>query len=330
MIRTVCLGLGALGFLSAQLLAERDDVELVGGVDPDPASRDRFETAFEAPAYESEAALLDGVDADFATITTPHTLHEDSVRTCLAAGLHVHVEKPFVTDAAAGEELIEMAAETDRLLAVGYQRHLDPRYQELKRLVDDGRIGTPHMAACFLEQDWVSFGGWRLDPALSGGGQLFDSGSHLLDALLWITDADPVAVSALTDDRGQNVEVNAALSATLERDDGRFTASIGVTGDGQSGPDPNEEIHVWGTEGSLSFDGRTITVTEGGVPYATTPPARDFETLTKRKLDNVVDAVVGADSLAVPASHGQRVVELTLAAYEAADRGRRVEIEDLY
>ena len=116
-------------------------------------------------------------------------------------------------------------------LQVGYQRHFDPVFRELKRLVTGGRIGEIHAANAYLGQDWIEIqrGAWRTDPALSGGGRLYDSGSHLLDALLWTLDAEPGTVAAVTDDRGEDVDVNSALAATLERGAAApVTASVGV------------------------------------------------------------------------------------------------------
>lgn len=328
-LTVVAIGLGDLGRLECRSIDSMDGVSLVAGADPSTDARDAFQYELGRHTYDSHEAMLDDVDADAAIVSTPHTLHADHAEACLNRGVHVHLEKPMVTDLDDARALVERARESDLVLAVGYQRHLDDRFREIRRLVDEGRIGTPHMATCHLEQDWVRWNRdrWRGNPALSGGGQLYDSGSHLLDALLWTTRSTPVEVAATVDDRGADVDVNTALAVTLDRDGDRLTASVGVSGEGQSGPAPGESLRIWGTEGSVSFDGETLRVVESGTEYEATPSEPTFEELTARKLENFVEAVRDGAELEIPPSDAVKVTALTEAAYESAESGRRVSVD---
>ncbi len=338
MHHAACLGLGDLGRLEARVLDSLDGVRLVGGTDPSPDARDQFESELHRPAYETLDDLLTSEEVDLVTIVTPHTLHYDQARECLSRDVHVHIEKPMVTDRSHADDLIARADAHDLVLAVGYQRHFDPRFQEIRRLVDDGRIGRPHMVVGHLEQEWIRWTQhqWRSNPDLSGGGQLYDSGSHLLDVLCWTLRAEPVSVTATIDRGEHDVDVNSALTMSLERRESALrtrqpnpapiTASVGISGDGTSIPDPGESLRIWGSDGTVSFDGDTITVREAGMTYETTPSVPDFEELTRRKLRNVVDAIDGEAELQIPATDGRRVVALTEAAYEAAERGERVSV----
>jgi predicted dehydrogenase len=338
MHKAACLGLGDLGRLEASVLDSLDGVRLVGGADPSPDAREQFENELHSPAYETLDDLLTEESVDLVTIVTPHTLHYDQASECLSRGVHVHLEKPMVTNLVHADDLMARAEARDLVLAVGYQRHFDPRFAEIRRLVDEGRIGRPHMAVAHLEQEWITWTQhqWRSNPELSGGGQLYDSGSHLLDVLCWTLRADPVDVTATVDRRGHDVDVNTALTTTLQRRESALrtqtpnsdtiTASVGISGDGTSIPDPGESLRIWGTGGTIAFDGGTITVREAGMTYETTPSVPDFEKLTRRKLGNVVDAIDGEADLEIPAEDGRRVVALTEAAYEAAERGERVAV----
>ncbi|WP_372910836.1 Gfo/Idh/MocA family protein [Salinigranum sp.] len=338
MHNAACLGLGDLGRLEAQVLDSLDGVRLVGGADPSPGAREQFERELHCPAYETLDDLLGTEDVDLVTIVTPHTLHYDQARECLSRDVHVHIEKPMVTDLAHADDLIARADAHGLVLAVGYQRHFDPRFREIRRLVDEGRIGRPHMVVGHLEQEWIKWTQhqWRSNPDLSGGGQLYDSGSHLLDVLCWTLRADPVSVTATVDRRAHDVDVNSALTMTLEQRDeavgsrkpkpNPVTASVGVSGDGASIPDPGESLRIWGDEGTIAFDGESITLREAGMTYETTPSVPDFEELTRRKLGNVVDTIDDEAELEIPAVDGRRVVALTEAAYESAERGERVSV----
>ncbi|NLV01934.1 Gfo/Idh/MocA family protein [Haloferax volcanii] len=329
MFRVAGIGLGSLGMLECRLLNELEGVRVVAGVDPDDEVRERFGDEFDVPTYETTAELLDAEFLDAVTIASPHTEHFDQALAALDADLHVHLEKPMVTDLGGARALIDRADERGLTLAVGYQRHFDPRFHELRRVVDSGRIGDPHMVVCHLEQEWIRWtkDEWRGDPSLSGGGQLYDSGSHLLDAMLWVTRSKPVTVAAAVDHRGHDVDVNSALAVVLDRDGDRLTASVGVSGDGQSVPEPGESLRVIGTEGMVAFDGETIEVTESGTTYTAAPPTPDFEELTRKKLRNFVDAARDEADLAIPAEDALRVTALTEAAYESATTGRRVNVD---
>ncbi len=321
----IAIGLGDLGRGEAAVLEEMG-VTLVGGADPSPDARELFADQFGCLTFETHEELLQQTDADLANIVTPHTLHYQGIKDCLNEGVHVHVEKPFVTDVSHGEELIALAAESDLVLSVGYQRHFDPRYETIRELIDEGSIGEPHTISCHLEQQWFEFAAasWRGNPALSGGGQLSDSGSHLLDAVLWTTRSTPNAVAAVVDAYGLAVDVNSALAVSLKRDETPITASISVSGAGQSTPAPGESIRIFGRDGVIHFDGETIEHTSNGETTTHYIEEPEFDTLTKRKLQNTIDAINGDAALKIPAEDGLNVAKLTLGAYEAAEQGETV------
>jgi len=323
------VGLGGLGHVLLRSLSEFD-ADIVAGVDISDDAQDRFEREFDAPAYDDLDSLLAAHDVDAAVIATPHALHAEQATTCLEAGLDVLVEKPMVTDVGDAVELLETADEQGRILALGYQRHFHPAFVEMKRIVNSGRIGDVHAANAHLSQDWIGIqrGTWRTNPALSGGGQLYDSGSHLLDALLWTTSAKPKAVSAQMTFDTPGVDIDAALAIELERDGEPVTASVSVSGDGIDG-EPAEGYAIWGTDGRLTYDGERIRVTErGATTYETDiTAAADFETLTERKLENFLAAVRGDTEPAVTGDVGLQITVLTEAAYRAAEEGRTIDIQ---
>lgn len=332
-VKVGAIGLGGLGYIELNVLDEMDDVEIVGGADVSREARASFESKFGPPTYESYEVMLEehAKDLDAATIVTPHALHYDQAMACLEAGLDVFLEKPMVTGTENAVELVDYAAQQDRVVQVGYQRHFHPAFEEIKRIVDRGRIGDVHMANCFLGQDWIDNVDrqWRVEPELSGGGQLYDSGSHLLDALLWTTQTEPRNVAAIIERYGHDVDVNSALSVQLERDGRTIPASISVTANGTASSDPEEGLFLWGTDGHVAYDGTTITVVErDNLHYtADVTDGTDFDTLARQKLRNFVDAVRGEEDPAVPATVGLQVTALTEAAYEAAETGTTVDVQ---
>lgn len=339
-VRLLATGFGGVARPQLQYFSLLDDVEVVAGADVAEAAREWFEEEFDAPAVESHEALLDefGEEADAISIITPHSFHREQILTSFDAGLDVYVEKPMVIGVEAAVEVVAASREQDRILHVGYQRHFHPLFEDLKELIDEGRIGEPHFASCYLEQDWIEphRGTWRTDPAISGGGQLYDSGSHLLDALLWTTGAEPKQVAAvMTDDPDRpGVDVDSALAATLDRDGTALTASIGVTADGSTHPETYEELVVVGTEGKVSVEGDGMTVVEQGEEPGETTVEHieldiDESDVFVAKMDDFVASVKGETEPAVPGEVALPVTALTEAAYAARERGETVDIEAL-
>ena len=82
--------------------------------------------------------------------------------------------------------------------------------------------------------------------ALSGGGQLNDSGSHLIDILLWILEASPSQVYAMMDYKDSEVDILTAM--TIKFDTGTL-CNISVVGHAVGGM--SEDFTIWLEEGTL-------------------------------------------------------------------------------
>lgn len=328
------IGVGGLGYLQAETYQEMEGVSIVAAADVTTEARELFEREFQAPAYKTYQALIEnhGSELDAVTIVTPHTLHYDQTTAALTAGLHVLVEKPMVTDVGHAVDIVERAAEQDLVVQVGYQRRFHPAFREMRRIIRDGRLGDLHTVSCFIEQNWIQNhrGSWRVNPSLSGGGQLYDTGSHLLDALLWLTGGIPQSVSADIEFDAPEVDVNSVLTIRLDCDGQDVLASVAICGDGRT-VTPGEGYFLWGSEGQLAYTADELVVTEHtGITYRTEITSDyDFGVLNERKLENFIGSIEGHTQPAVPASDGLHVTALTESAYRAADTGGEVPVQSL-
>ena len=339
MTTVAAIGLGDLGRKELQLYREMDGVEVVAGADVVSEARETFESEFQVPAYESYQELLEThtPELDAVNIVTPHTLHYEQTRACFDHGLDVFLEKPMVTDIAEAKRLIETAESQELVFQIGYQRHFHPAYQRIKRIIEKGDIGTVHSVSCYLGQEWINRFAetWRATPELSGGGQLYDSGSHLLDTLLWTTGTRPRQVAALMDHRDHDVDVNTALAAILQKQGRTITASISVTADGTSTSGTEEGLYIWGTEGRLAYDKSGLTVYdkgEGDEDTSRSIPLKEdpgFMELADQKLSSFIAAVRGEQDVAVPGTYGLQVTAFTEAAYLAHERGETIDVMEL-
>jgi predicted dehydrogenase len=135
-LRAAVIGVGYLGRFHAQKYAALPDVELVGVVDPNPERAAAVAKELGTTAFASHAELAGKVD--LVSIASTTESHYRIARDCLAAGLHVLVEKPITVTVAEADELIALAAAGKRMLQVGHLERYNPAWLAVR-----DRIGAP-------------------------------------------------------------------------------------------------------------------------------------------------------------------------------------------
>lgn len=130
------------------------------------------------------ARLLDDPAVELVVVAAPNAFHHDLTRAALEAGRHVVVDKPFTVTSAEADELIELAAQQERLLSVFHQRRWDSDFLTVERCVRGGVLGRVNTYLArydrFRPEPQVR---WR-EQVQPGAGLLYDLGSHLIDQAL--------------------------------------------------------------------------------------------------------------------------------------------------
>jgi predicted dehydrogenase len=154
---------------------------LLGFVTRDAAKAREFPGAKSWPTIE-KAVADPQVDAVY--IALPVALHAHAAIAALRAGKHVLCEKPMAINYAQAELMVAEARASGRFLGVSYYRRLYPKLIRAKHLIADGIIGRPVLAEANCH-GWLETEGreWLRDPALAGGGPLYDIASHRIDAM---------------------------------------------------------------------------------------------------------------------------------------------------
>jgi 1,5-anhydro-D-fructose reductase (1,5-anhydro-D-mannitol-forming) len=119
-------------------------------------------------------------------VATPVFLHAPQTIQSLRAGKHVLCEKPMAMNEAEARSMVQIAEESGRTFGVAYYRRMYPKVQRAKQLLAAGAIGQPVVAE-LTSHGWFgeneSHRSWLIDPALAGGGPLYDVASHRIDVL---------------------------------------------------------------------------------------------------------------------------------------------------
>lgn len=197
--------------------------------------------------YPDYRRMLRSETLDAVCISSPHAMHYEQARLALQKGLHALVEKPLTISSKHTKALIALAERQKRLLVASYQRNYYAPHVCARDLVQKGAIGEVRGVVSYVTQNWQGVGGWRLVPALSGGGMFMDTGSHLVASTLWITGLEPVEVSALLDNAGKAVDINAVVNVRFK---GGAVGTLNTFGNASR---HDERIAIHGSKGCIVF-----------------------------------------------------------------------------
>jgi len=323
-IRIGAIGAGGNARAHMKRMQEMKGVELVAMVDPSEEAiklaREGVPGAMKLPSFEDHEEMLEEVELDAVVISTPHTLHFEQIMDSLEAGLHVMTEKPMVCTTDHALQVIERYLEADVVMSVAYQRHTQGAFRYCRDRIASGDLGEVIFVNSLQSQAWYSSqvgrGTWRSKMKWSGGGQLNDSGSHLIDIVLWMTDLQPAEVFAYQDKMGSEVDI---LSAIDVKFDGGALCTFSIVGH-QSWPGMFEETTIWLKNGQLAIRGNEVWEWVGD--------DKERQVVTGERLgktwtpdENFIAAVRGEERVQSTPEDALKVIQLSEAAWASADSG---------
>jgi len=251
-------------------------------------------------------------------VLLPHHLHYPTALSALENGKHVLVEKPMTVSSVEGRGLVNAADAAGKVLSVGYQRSYIPEYVYVRDMIRRGELGKVRFMSAHLEQSWYEHicdaggeGNWRGDPDSTGGGQLMDTGSHTLAALLWVSELEPVEVFAYVDKCGLDMDVNTTLTVKFEEG---ALASVSIGGFGHS---VTEVLRVVGDKASARIFFRTVNEQSLEIDGQPVDAKADIRPSTPNA--NFIDAILGRARIETGGKLGHDVIRLSEAAYRSAD-----------
>ena len=333
-IRFGLIGFGVWGRHHARAIDECPQAELTAIAVRSPAS------LAEARAQHPGAVVLAGFsellarpDLDVVDVVLPTDLHFEVGSAVLRAGKHLLLEKPMALSVPHCEELIRLARENDRLLAIGHEFRLSSLWGKVKEMIDAGAIGDPQYALIELWRNPYRTGadGWRYDIRRVGN-WILEEPIHFFDLARWYFSrlGPPRTVFARANARrSDHPELQDNFSAIVNFPNGAY-AVISQT---LSAFEHHQVAKVTGTHGALwaAWSGamdRTFHPTFSlkyfdGEKAADVPLARVtgevYELADQIAL--VARATAGNGSLAVTGEDGLWSVKMCLKAQESVQTG---------
>lgn len=159
-------------------------LDIVALADANPAAAEARASEFGLVARSIEALLADPTIEIVLNLTVPKA-HVEVGLQAVAAGKHVHSEKPLGVNVAEAATLIEAAKARGVRVGCAPDTFLGGAHQTARKLIDDGAIGRPVGGAAFFMCPGHEL--WHPNPGfyyLHGGGPMLDMGPYYITDLV--------------------------------------------------------------------------------------------------------------------------------------------------
>jgi len=158
----------------------------MGCFDTNTSAAEVFATEFGTKTFTSVNELLAVGELDFVIVATRHDSLSPLAIATLNAGKHVFIEKPGALNHDEFLKIHEVANKNKLRVHIGYNHQYHPAISKAMQIFVEGLIGE----LMFLRGRYGHGGRlgyekeWRADKLKSGGGELIDQGTHLIELSL--------------------------------------------------------------------------------------------------------------------------------------------------
>jgi predicted dehydrogenase len=341
---TVRVGLIGSQFVSsihARALRRCARVELAAVASPTPRHAEQFAREHGIPRHFTDyRRMLQEDDLNMIVIGAPNDLHCRMTEDAAAAGVHVVVEKPLCLNLAQADRMIDACRQADVKLMYAEELCFAPKYVRLKRLLDQGALGTPTLLKQSEKHDGPHAAHfWDVDR--SGGGVAMDMGCHAIAFFRWLLDRAPVrSVYAQLATQVHHDKTRGDDNAILILEFANGTIALAEESwTKKGGMDDRAEIH--GSQGVAYADllhGNSIeTYSTVGYDYAVEKAGavrgwsfamyeEEWNYGFPQEMQHFVNCVADDSEPLVTGEDGRAVLEVLFAAYQSAGAGCKVEL----
>ena len=335
MINAAIVGLGRWGQnLVNSIQGKSGKIRIVAGATRTVAKAADYAKKQGFPLYDSYEKVLSDPKIDAIVLATPHTQRVELITAAAKAGKHVFTEKPLALTVQDAQTCLQACAEHKVTLAVGYNWRFQPALQEIRRMLDDGRLGKLlHIEGNFCGPSVYRFGAdhWRLDREEGPAGGMTGRGVHVVDAMLYLS-ARIDTVFAQSDRRALDYGIDDTTSMLLRFRNGAtgYLGTLIATAE-------TWRMQVFGSKGWAEVgDVQHLTTWEMRVCFVDPndlhthhkPQTVSFpQTSTERaELEHFADAIEAGRPLAIAGGDEMHGVAVLEAILESAAKNATVKI----
>lgn len=294
------------------------DYEVVGVVEPDAESRARAasQPAFRDLPWMTRDQLLETPGVEAVLVETRVGGLLEAAEACVAAGKHVHLDKPAGASLPRYRRLLDDAAKRGLMVQMGYMFRYNPAVVLLRQVLAKGWLGEPFEVHGVMSK--VVGAEQRRQLAEFTGGMMFELGCHLIDLVVGVL-GKPDGVSSFSRHAGAVDDglMDNALAVFSYPKALASVKSSAMEVDGFA----RRHFVVCGTEGTFHIEplddpAARVTFAEGREGYA-----KGYQTVSFPKYERYVEdaaemarVIRGEKSAEFTFAHDQDVQEAVLRA----------------
>lgn len=190
MINAAIVGLGRWGQnLVNSVQGKSDKIRFVAGVLRHPENAREYAERQGIALQRDLDKVLEDPRIDAIVLATPHTVHGEQILAAVNAGKPVFTEKPFTLTSRDAARALRAAERKNVTVGVGYNWRFQPALQEIRRMLEDGRLGKLlHIEGNFCGPSVYRFKKehWRQKREEGPAGGMTGRGVHVVDAMLYL------------------------------------------------------------------------------------------------------------------------------------------------
>jgi predicted dehydrogenase len=165
------------------LLQLADDYEVVGIAEPDPELRRKAEEqgVYRRVKWMTEEELLNTKGLEAVAVETDNARLIETAARCLAAGKHLHLDKPPGVSVSRFKKVLDEAQRQSLTIQMGYMFRYNPGFRLCFQAAREGWLGEIFELHGVISKR-VPLSGRNFVAGLPGG-TMFELGCHLIDAM---------------------------------------------------------------------------------------------------------------------------------------------------
>lgn len=196
-IRVGQIGVGHAHAAKLSVYRASADYEVVGIAEPNAELRRRAESqaAFQGLAWMTQEQLLNAPGLQVVLVETRVRDLLATAETCIAAGKHIHLDKPAGDSLPQFRRILDAASKTNRLVQMGYMFRYNPGVVLLREFLRQDWLGDVFEVHAVMSK--VIDASSRRGLAEFRGGMMFELGCHVIDLVVSVL-GPPTRVTAFS------------------------------------------------------------------------------------------------------------------------------------
>ncbi len=342
--RYACIGAGGIArYKHMPGYSELDNVEIAAVSDVSEKALEFMKEKYpDINVYSDYRKMLAIEKPDIVSVCTPNKFHRQITIDAMAAGAHVHCEKPIAMNEEEAVEMIAASKLYDRKLMVGLNNRFTNEAFFVRDYINKGNLGEIYYSRCGWRRrrGIPGMGGWFTQKELSGGGPLIDLGVHMIDLALYMMDSpEPSTVSASTYRKFENCKTR-NMSISINPTKGIFDvedlavgfvrlnsgASLGFEISFAMNTEKEEWFYeLFGTKGGVRYrNGKLEIFTEINDTLVNIYPDTEYKKKALNEFEHFINVIEGSEENISPAEDARKMMKLIGAAYKSAEEGREI------